>query len=104
MSWCTVRPEGPSVLCVSGDRVFLMDSEYSLCICLYGWRFRGPKPPVSSSSAHLWIPLAVLNAAVSWQGVTLVSLLPAQCAVPEPCTDPSPGLEWTGVEQLLSEV
>lgn len=81
-----------------------MDSEYSLCICLYGWRFRGPKPPVSSSSTHLWIPLAVLNVAVSWLGVTLVSLLPAQCAVPEPCTDPSPGLEWTGVEQLLSEV
>lgn len=76
-----------------------MDSEYSLCICLW-MEIQGPK----ASCEHLWIPLAVLNVAVSWLGVTLVSLLPAQCAVPEPCTDPSPGLEWTGVEQLLSEV
>lgn len=92
------------MLCASGDQFFLMDSEYSLCICLYGWRFRGAKPPLGSSSTHSWIPLVVLDAAVSWLGVALISLLPAQCAVPEPCTDPSPGLEWTGVEQLLSEV
>lgn len=57
--------KGSTHVCASRDQFFLMDSEYSLCICLYGWRFRDPKPPVSSSSTHLWIPLAVLDAAVS---------------------------------------